>query len=93
MKKLYFIFALALFAFTGTKTFSQTDSLSFTTSGTFTVPAGITSLTITVVGAGGNGWLNGGGGVAYRRCGGTLAVHGATNHAAWPMARAGLCDC
>lgn len=62
MKKLYFIFAMALFAFTGTKTFSQTDSLSFTTSGTFTVPAGITSLTIQVVGAGGNGWLNGGGG-------------------------------
>jgi len=62
MKKLCFIFALAFYAFTGTKTFSQTDSLSFTTSGTFTVPAGITSLTITVVGAGGNGWLNGGGG-------------------------------
>ena len=34
----------------------------FTTSGNFTVPAGITSITIEVVGAGGKGGNNGGGG-------------------------------
>jgi len=65
MKKIYFLFfALALIAFTGNTTLSQTqnDSLIFTTSGAFPIPAGVTSMTIEVVGAGGNGWLNGGGG-------------------------------
>ena len=64
MKKLYLILALAfaLVAFTSNESFSQQDSLIFTTSGTFTVPAGVTSVNIEVVGAGGNGWLNGGGG-------------------------------
>ncbi|MEI7982883.1 MAG: SdrD B-like domain-containing protein [Bacteroidota bacterium] len=63
MKKFsLFIFALALVAFAAHKTFAQNDSLIFTTSGTFTIPAGITSVTIELVGAGGSGWLNGGGG-------------------------------
>lgn len=63
MKNLYlFILALALVAFTGNKTFSQRDSLTFTTSGTFIVPAGVTSVSLEVVGAGGNGGGNGGGG-------------------------------
>ena len=34
----------------------------FTSSGTFTVPAGVTSITAELVGAGGNGGFNGGGG-------------------------------
>jgi hypothetical protein len=34
----------------------------FTSSGTFTVPAGVTSITIELIGAGGNGAQNGGGG-------------------------------
>jgi hypothetical protein len=65
MKKIYILFfAIVLIAFTGNTALSQIpdDSLTFTTSGTFTVPAGVTSVTIEVVGAGGNGWLNGGGG-------------------------------
>ncbi len=41
--------------------FSQSNQ-SFTSNGTFTVPAGVTSVTIEVVGAGGNGAGNGGGG-------------------------------
>ena len=58
MKKIYYLFfALALIAITGNTTLSQTqnDSLVFTTSGTFPVPAGVTSVTIEVVGAGGSG--------------------------------------
>jgi len=64
MKNLYFVFALllTLVAFTGVKTFAQQDSLIFTTSGEFTVPAGVTAVTIEVVGAGGHGGGNGGGG-------------------------------
>lgn len=54
-------FTLIAFAFAGTL-FAQTSSQSFTSSGTFTVPAGVTSITIEVVGAGGDGGGNGGGG-------------------------------
>ncbi|HYV94559.1 MAG TPA: T9SS type A sorting domain-containing protein [Chitinophagales bacterium] len=59
MKK---IITLVLLALTGNTTFSQPGSQTFTSSGTFIVPAGVTSITIEVVGAGGNGGLNGGGG-------------------------------
>ncbi len=62
MKKLCFIFALALFVFTGNKIFAQKDSLIFTTSGTFAVPAGVAEVAIEVIGAGGDGGGNGGGG-------------------------------
>lgn len=66
MKKLYIVFSLvltlALVVLTGAEAFSQLDSLIFTTSGDFTVPAGVTEITIEVVGAGGNGGGNGGGG-------------------------------
>ncbi len=58
MKK---IFTLVAFAFAGT-VFAQSSSQTFTSSGTFTVPAGVTSITIEVVGAGGDGGGNGGGG-------------------------------
>ncbi len=46
----------------------------FTSSGTFTVPAGVTSITIELIGAGGNGAQNGGGGG-----GGGAYVRGTTN--------------
>jgi len=64
MKKhfLIFIFLFALVLITGGNLFSQKDSLCFTTSGTFTVPAGVSAITIEVVGAGGDGGGNGGGG-------------------------------
>jgi len=66
MKKLYFLFSLvltlALVVFKGAESFSQQDSLVFTTSGEFTVPMGVSEIVIEVVGAGGNGWNNGGGG-------------------------------
>ncbi len=41
---------------------SQSGSQTFTSSGVFTVPASVTSITIEVVGAGGSGGSNGGGG-------------------------------
>lgn len=50
----------AALAFWSIAVFSQ--SQAFTSTGTFTVPAGVTSVTIEVVGAGGNGGSNGGGG-------------------------------
>jgi len=59
MKKL---FALLLFAFNSSSTFSQVNSQEFTTSGTFIVPDNITLINIEVVGAGGTGGSNGGGG-------------------------------
>ncbi|MCY7411423.1 MAG: hypothetical protein LH473_14210, partial [Chitinophagales bacterium] len=42
--------------------FAQNGVQEFTTSGTFTVPAGVKEITIEVVGAGGNGGGNGAGG-------------------------------
>jgi len=44
------------------KAFSQSGSQTFTSSGIFTVPENITSITIELVGAGGSGGINGGGG-------------------------------
>jgi hypothetical protein len=41
---------------------AQSGSMSFDTSGTFTVPANVYEISIEAVGAGGNGGLNGGGG-------------------------------
>ena len=62
MKKLFFLSALTLFIAMGSKTFSQPGSQTFTSSGVFTVPADITSITIELVSAGGSGGGNGGGG-------------------------------
>lgn len=45
-----------------TSAFAQSGTQTFTNSGTFTVPAGVTTLTIEVVGGGGDGGGNGGGG-------------------------------
>lgn len=56
MKKLYLILLGSTLSIT---TMAQQ---SFTTSGTFTVPAGITSVTVEVIGAGGKGGNNGAGG-------------------------------
>ncbi len=58
MKKIITILAVVLI---GNNTFSQT-SQAFTTSGTFTVPAGVTSINVVVVGGGGSGGYNGTGG-------------------------------
>lgn len=62
MKKHYIIIALILFIAICKETKSQVSSQTFTTSGTFIVPAGVTSITIEVVGAGGDGGINGTGG-------------------------------
>jgi hypothetical protein len=59
MKKTCTLLCLAL---TGTVLLAQTTSQSFTASGTFVVPAGVTSITVELVGAGGSGGGNGGGG-------------------------------
>jgi hypothetical protein len=58
-------------------TFAQLDSAIFTSSGNFQVPAGVTSITIVVIGAGGNGGANGGGG-AYAK--GVYAVTPLTSY-------------
>ncbi|HYG51980.1 MAG TPA: T9SS type A sorting domain-containing protein [Flavobacteriales bacterium] len=59
MKKLYTMAAGLLI---GYAVCAQSGSVVFTSSGTFTVPAGVTSITIEVIGAGGNGGIDGGGG-------------------------------
>jgi hypothetical protein len=59
MKK---ITTLALLAFSALTLSAQTATQAFTSSGTFTVPAGVTTISIEVVGAGGTGGGNGGGG-------------------------------
>lgn len=59
MKKTLTLFLLA---FSSHISFSQPGTQSFVASGSYVVPAGITSLTIEVVGAGGTGGSNGGGG-------------------------------
>ncbi len=66
MKKLFYSLkniAIVLFIFmlVSKNIFSQGSQI-FTTSGNFMVPAGISSLTVEVIGAGGNGGINGGGG-------------------------------
>jgi len=82
MKKL---FTLAFAALISSSIFSQVSPATYTTAGnyTFTVPAGIGSVTIEVVGAGGSGGGNGtggGGGGGYAKgvytvvAGSTLAV-------------------
>lgn len=59
MKKIITLTIAALF---GNFAFAQVGSQTFTTSGTFTVPIGVTSIVIEVVGGGGDGGGNGGGG-------------------------------
>ncbi len=51
-----------LLLFGGTLSIATMAQQVFTTSGTFTVPNGITSVTVEVIGAGGKGGNNGGGG-------------------------------
>ncbi len=62
MKKLFHISTIALLLLMGASAYAQIVSTVFTSSGAFTVPAGVTSLTIEVVGAGAAGGGNGGGG-------------------------------
>lgn len=59
MKKLY---TLSLYVFAAHFAFAQSGSQSLTTSGVFIVPAGVTTITVELVGAGGSGGGNGGGG-------------------------------
>lgn len=59
MKKLYLI---AFSLFWVANAFGQIITETFNANATFTVPAGITSITVEVIGAGGNGASNGGGG-------------------------------
>jgi hypothetical protein len=59
VKKLY---ALSLLAFSSFSLSAQSGSQSFTASGMFIVPAGVTTITVELVGAGGAGGGNGGGG-------------------------------
>lgn len=59
MKKLYFLgWSLLLSGLS----FGQITTETFTANGAFNVPAGITSINVEVIGAGGNGASNGGGG-------------------------------
>lgn len=60
MNKLYTTIAATLIATTGIH--AQSTVQSFTTSGIFIVPSGVTSIVVECVGAGGNGAGNGGGG-------------------------------
>lgn len=63
LKRLYIVvFTLILFAICGDKLFPQSGSQTFTSSGTFTVPENVTTITIELVSAGGSGGINGGGG-------------------------------
>lgn len=59
MKKIFTFLSVALLS---NLLFSQSGSQAFTNSGVFTVPAGVTSITIEVVGGGGSGGYNGTGG-------------------------------
>lgn len=60
MNKLYTTIAASLIAVTGM--LAQSGVQSFTTSGVFIVPSGVTSIVVECVGAGGDGGGNGGGG-------------------------------
>lgn len=73
MKKIYTLFTISLSALT---VGAQSGSQEFTVSGDFTVPAGVTEITIEVIGGGGGGGTNGsggGGGGGYAM--GTYAVN------------------
>src|SRR5690606_30079650 len=59
MKKIFTFLTLAL---SGAFIWAQSGSQEFTASGDFTVPAGVTSITIEVIGGGGGGGTNGSGG-------------------------------
>ncbi len=59
MKKIYSLTSALLLALALS---AQSGSQSFTASGMFIVPAGVTTLTVEIVGAGGSGGGNGGGG-------------------------------
>ncbi|MCX6312298.1 MAG: T9SS type A sorting domain-containing protein [Bacteroidetes bacterium] len=59
MKKVFTLLSVVLLS---NSLFSQTGAQAFTASGMFTVPAGVTSITIQVVGGGGSGGGNGTGG-------------------------------
>lgn len=59
MKKIYFISA---FLFSATLLLAQSGSQTFTQTGSFIVPLGVSSITVEVVGAGGSGAGNGSGG-------------------------------
>lgn len=76
MKKLYLILLSSTLSIT---TMAQQ---SFTSSGTFTVPAGVTTVTVEVLGAGGKGGNNGaGGGGGGGYASGTYTVVPGTSHA------------
>lgn len=62
MKKIYQGLIVFGFGMLGLHSNAQTITVPFTTSGTFLVPTGVNSITIEVVGAGGDGEYNGGGG-------------------------------
>src|SRR5690606_5163207 len=69
-RSIMFLFCLGL----GISIYSQEVSIDFTSSGTWTVPAGVTQITVEAWGAGGgggdrtsNGYAGGGGGGAYSR--------------------------
>jgi len=62
MKNLYLFSALVFFIVFANPIYSQSGSQTFTSSGVFTVPADVTSVTIELAGAGGAGGINGGGG-------------------------------
>jgi hypothetical protein len=62
MKQLYISLSIVLSVSTANTLMSQSGSQTFTTSGTFAVPAGVTTVNIQVVGAGGSGGSNGAGG-------------------------------
>lgn len=62
MKKSYLFSALFAGAIAALSANAQSGTQSFTSSGIFVVPAGVTSLTVELVGAGGDGGGNGGGG-------------------------------
>lgn len=56
------IFTLLSFVFWSIISFAQSGVEEFTSSGTFTVPAGVTTIFVELIGAGGNGGYNGTGG-------------------------------
>lgn len=56
------VYLLAAFAFSTVGVAAQSGSQAFTASGVFVVPAGVTTITVELVGAGGSGGGNGGGG-------------------------------
>lgn len=62
MKQFTLLIYLSVCLISGFRSFSQSGSQTFTTSGVFTVPAGVTVIDIQLVGAGGSGGPNGGGG-------------------------------